>query len=132
MQPRAFSASYAQTIFCNKNLTLQKILMKLQICFASCGHFLVYDKILFNSITCPWRMKYEVQCILFSLSQNDKSNKVTLHICYFMAWMFMISRGQPWGSTPGVKGWFQSDLSKKKILWRTDGRTNEWTYGWLK
>ena len=33
------------------------------------------------------------------------------------------TRGQPRGSTPGVRGWFQGDLSKKKFLWRTYGRT---------
>ncbi len=35
------------------------------------------------------------------------------------------TRGQPRGWTPGVRGWFQGDLSEKKILWRTDGMT-EW------
>ena len=37
------------------------------------------------------------------------------------------TRGQPQGSTPGVRGWFQGDLSEKKILWRTDVRTDAWT-----
>ena len=35
------------------------------------------------------------------------------------------TRGQPWGSTPGVRGWFQGDLSEKKNLWRKYERTNE-------
>ena len=38
-------------------------------------------------------------------------------------------RGQPQGSTPGVRGWFQGDLSEKKILWRTNGLTDELTHG---
>ena len=37
------------------------------------------------------------------------------------------TRGQHRGSTPGVRGWFQGDLSEKKILWRTDERTDGWT-----
>ena len=37
--------------------------------------------------------------------------------------------GQPWGSTPGVRGWFQGDLSEKKILWHTDARTDARTEG---
>ena len=39
------------------------------------------------------------------------------------------TRDQPRGSTPGVRGWFQGDLSKKKILWRTDARTHARTDG---
>ena len=39
------------------------------------------------------------------------------------------TRGQPQGSTPGVRGWFQGDLSEKKFLWRTDGRTDARTDG---
>ena len=41
------------------------------------------------------------------------------------------TRGQPGGSTPGVRGWFQEDLSEKKNCdgrtkdeGRTDGRTD--------
>ena len=33
------------------------------------------------------------------------------------------SWGQPQGSTPGVRGWFQGDLSAKKIV--TDERTKD-------
>ena len=43
------------------------------------------------------------------------------------------TRGQPRGSTPGVKGWFQGDLSGKNFLWRipnTEHRTPNtgWTH----
>ena len=39
------------------------------------------------------------------------------------------TRGQPRGSTPGVRGWFQGDLSEKKILWRKPNeQTDRWTH----
>ena len=37
------------------------------------------------------------------------------------------TRGQPRGSTPGVRGWFQGNLSKKKFV--TDGLMNKRTNG---
>ena len=49
------------------------------------------------------------------------------------------TRGQPQGSTPGVRGWFQGDWSEKKKICdgrtdeRTNGRTDTWTdrrVGW--
>ena len=33
-----------------------------------------------------------------------------------------VTQGQPRGSTPGVREWFQGDLSEKIFLWRTDIR----------
>ena len=41
------------------------------------------------------------------------------------------NRGQPRGSTQGVRGWFPGDLSKKKILWRTHVRTWIYADGWI-
>ena len=35
------------------------------------------------------------------------------------------TRGHPRRSTPGVRGWFQGDLSEKTFLWRTSDR--HWT-----
>ena len=36
------------------------------------------------------------------------------------AWYLGHTWGQPWGSTMGVRGWFQGNLSEKKIV--TDGQ----------